>query len=210
MTHLSLEDLKSWRDGEAAADRARIVGHLGACDVCGARYAELMRTRPAEAGPTVLNPEDFVARGLRVRRTPLLRRWMPDIELSDWRLEVAAVAAIAILAVAIWQGRPAPAPEAVRGSGVQLIAPEGIVRPPLVFQWTSTLAAPRYRIEILSTDGAVVYSGNVMNDRIDLTEPLRGRLQPGQEYSWRITALDADGTPIIESTARIFRLAGAS
>jgi hypothetical protein len=70
MTHLTRADLTRWRDAPDPADRDRIVLHLAECDECGALYADLMRTRPAAAGPDELEPAAFMKAGFEAGPVP--------------------------------------------------------------------------------------------------------------------------------------------
>ena len=200
MTHLSDADLLAWRDQGAGRDR--VIDHLAVCDDCGARYAEMIRTRPAGANPTVLRPDAFVGRGRQAWR---------DANARSWRWAAAGLAAAAALALVAVVDRPAARPAGrseapiVRGGSLQAIEPVGDARLPLTFRWSSPVEASSYRLEV-SDATHVVYAGTTPGDTLEAPPALASRLAPGARYSWRIVALDASGEPLAESPAASFVL----
>lgn len=203
MTHLSDAELLAWRDD--GAGRERVVEHLSVCDECGARYAEMIRTRPATADATVLQPVDFVERGRRVWREVNTRA-------RTWRWAAAGLAAAAALTFAVVVERPAHPPAArseapvVRGGSLRPVEPVGEARLPLTFHWSSPVDAASYRLEV-SDATHVVYSGTTPGETLAAPPALVSRLTPGERYTWRIVALDASGEPLAESPSASFLLA---
>src|SRR5438270_10029994 len=143
MSHLSTAQLVAYRDHDE--ERALVIGHLAVCDACGARFAALVRERPAEEGPRVLDSSDFIERGYRVRgATP---RW-------TWVAAAAGIAALVVLAITIPRhalvdrtGAAGSPSAATRGGTVHLIEPRDRARTPLTFRWTSPVSAASFKIE---------------------------------------------------------------
>jgi hypothetical protein len=200
MSHLTDAELTAWRDH--GAGRERVIEHLAACDDCGARYAEMIRSEPAPAG-TAFAAEAFVERGARV--------W-GDVNRGSrpWPWVAAALTAAAVLAFLV-VARPAPAPRApaaavVRGSSLDAIAPAGETRPPIAFRWSSPVDAASYRVVVADADGRIVYTGTAAAETLEAPADLTPRLAPGATFSWHVEALDADGAPLARSPAVRFQL----
>lgn len=205
MTHLTRDDFVRWRDTPNPADRDRIVLHLASCDECGALYAELMRTRPAAAGPEELEPAAFMKAGAGAGPAPQARILRP----AAWRrfaLPLAA-AAVVILGVTTLLRRDSGS---FRGGDneVQLSAPSGSVdSAALTFQWTPLPDTPSQRLLVYALDDPSL----PVVDAKNVTSPYRlageqaGRLRPGIDYRWMIEFTTRDGR-VETSAARGFRL----
>jgi hypothetical protein len=201
MTHLQREELVRWRDGAAEADRARIVGHLAECADCVAGYAELIRTRPAEGVPSVLEPTAFVPRGhaaLRPAASPGRHtwRWVP--------LAAAAALVVALAGPRLWV--PRRQEPILRGADFSELTPQGPVRPPIEFRWRTPVRASRYLVEVYDPDRQPLWRGEAAGASLSAGEDLERRLQPGREYQWLVTALDARGQTVSVSRLTSFRL----
>jgi hypothetical protein len=211
MTHLTRDDLLRWRDTPDPADRDRIVLHLAACDECGAVYAELMRTRPAAAGPEELVPAAFTKAGADAGPVPLARPAPAagSTRSARWRRFAVplAAAAIVILGVTTLLKRD---PVSFRGgdSEPRLSAPSGSVDSgALAFQWTTPPDTPAQRLLIYALDDPA----QPVVDTRNVTSPFRlaadqaARLRPGVDYRWMIEFTTRDGR-VETSAARGFRL----
>jgi hypothetical protein len=208
MTHLTRDDLTRWRDAPNPADRDRIVLHLAACDECGALYAELMRTRPATAGPEELEPAVFMKAGADAgplphdRTAPATRPAM----LRRLALPLAAAAVLILGVTALLTREPA----SFRGGDNELTlsAPSGTVDgSALTFEWTTLPGTPAQRLLVYALDDPsqpVVDAKNVTSP-LRLTGEQTTRLRPGIDYRWMIEFTTRDGR-VETSAARGFRL----
>ena len=213
MTHLTRDELLRWRDHVPPADRDRIVGHLAVCDTCGALYAELVRTRPAEHPAARLDPAEFVERGYRAYAPSRASAWT----LRGWRAWSAVAAALvlviggAILAPTLQQRPPLTSGGSeVRGASIQIVSPAGIVTPPVTFRWSSPVRATTYSLEVRDETQAIVYSTKVREEEVTLPSDLRNGLRPGGRYSWVVVALDGASEEIMRSAPQAFVVSGAS
>jgi hypothetical protein len=205
---LTRDDLERWWTRGDAADRDRIFAHLAECDACIVRYGALMDARPAETPP--LTPvADAVPLGLRV----------PDAQPADawrrsgraWQFAALGAAAALVLAIVFLPARDSqpPVPDsAVRATRLTLIAPIGTVAIPAELRWVSPIAASHYRVEIHDAAERELYAATIEGERLSLPDDLQRLLQPGQEYRWRVTALDPEGQPMMRSEAGAFVVAG--
>lgn len=214
MTHLTREALERFRREGSPAERDRIVAHLAVCDACGALYGEVLDQEPVEPTPATAP----LAAALRERGYRSYRRNAPGWWSAWWRrpatLAGAAAAAVAValvLALPLLResSRPAPALDqtGVRGSGVQALEPIGEAARPLRFRWSSALDAPRFELEIRDADGRVVAAVTSDREQAELAADDEARLVPGARYTWRVTALDADGEVMAVTEPRSFVVA---
>jgi hypothetical protein len=214
MTHLTRADLTRWRDAPDPADRDRIVLHLAECDECGALYADLMRTRPAAAGPDELEPAAFMKAGFEAGPVPQPTT-APAIQSTSparsgmWRRVAIplAAAAVVILGVTTLLRRDSAS---FRGgdNALQLSAPSGTVATgALTFQWTAPPDTPSQRLLVYALDDPsqpAVDAKNVTSP-FRLTGEQAARLRPGTDYRWMIEFTTRDGR-VETSPATAFRL----
>jgi hypothetical protein len=201
MTHLTRDELVGWRDAPNPAERDRIVLHVAGCDECGAVYAELMRTRPAVAGPEALEPAAFMAAGAGAG--PVLHRAV------SWRRVAIPLAAAAVLIVGVTTLlRREPASYRGGDQALRLSVPSGTVdRGTLTFEWIAQPGTPSQRLVIYSLDDPsqpVIDAKNV-NSPLRLTREQLARLRPGIDYRWMVEFATRDGR-VETSAARGFRL----
>jgi hypothetical protein len=180
MTHFTDIELHRWSQSGPGPDRERIVAHLAACADCARRHAAAIRNRPLQAEPAA-DAQEFAAAG---RRVPKRGRWVAP-------LAAAAVLVIAV-AIPIAMRRENTANELHLRGGAIVTSTSGS---DLV--WSSGISAPRYRIEIADASGTIFSS---LTDRTRMPRP--PQLKPGVQYWWTVTALDAQGRPIMASPRR--------
>jgi hypothetical protein len=206
---LTRDDLERWWTHGDPADRDRIVTHLAECDACIQSYGALMDTREAEL-PPVTPPATAAAIGRRVpvdaHDSTARRSWHP------WQFAGVGAAAALVIAFVFVTGRPSqsPAPDdsAIRSSRLTLLAPIGAVTLPTELRWVSPVAAPRFRVQLIAANGRELHTATVEAERLPLPEDVRQRLEPGQEYRWHVTALDAEGQQMMRSEPGAFVIAG--
>jgi hypothetical protein len=207
VTHLSTDTLVAWGDHPAEADRETIVAHLATCPQCAARYAELLRSGPAETGPTRFDPAAFRACGLAVRD----RR--PRSTGLRWVLPALAAAALIAIAVLLPKLRPAPDESVVRGGpGLRAIAPVGnaiVPAGPLEFIWTAPVAAETtFRVEITDAGGSVIDDARVTGvQKFALPPAVQAQLRPGAPYHWFVSRLNVRGEAVQSSPLATFTIA---
>jgi hypothetical protein len=206
MTHLSREELLRWRDRGATDDRDRVVSHLAACGSCATAYAELTRiaTPPVAERPTHFDPADFVARGYAVQRRMRPSRSMLGL---SWKVWAGALSAAAVLLVIVTLG-PEQGGDVSRGATIGITAPTAVTDHPEIVTWTSGIAATRFRVELVDSDGAPVFQTITNTSRVVLPDDRRAALSRGHSYTWKITALDKDNQPIMTG-AKTFAIAGS-
>lgn len=184
--HLTSEDLRRWQEGGADADRDRVIGHLAVCDACGARYAELIRTRPVETTAGRFRPADFAGRGAGTFRAPS-RRWGG---LPAWAPAAAAALIVAAVGLGYLVGPARDSGSSYRGAagGVELVRPVGerVPAATLVFEWRADAELGPFRLRVIDLakpDVPAIDRENVRSG-YEPTPEERRRLAPGITYRW--------------------------
>jgi len=201
--HLSDDDLRRWRDGEADADRDRVVGHLAACESCTRRYAVMIRADSSDV-PEIAAPGEFVTRGHRAYEASRRRSW------NAWLLRpVTALASIAIVAGAFWVWRQQTTGPVYRGGGARITllrpADRAVVPPDVTFEWQVQKGGGcRLRVyDPANPDAPVVDRRSESGTQPSAAE--RDRLSAGISYRWFVEcALEEGGT--VMSPSRRFSL----
>lgn len=197
MSHLEREDLLRWRDAGDENERARVLGHLAACDDCRRQFAELVREAET-AEPSADLVRDAIPLGMaaypEAAPRPVSRRG------AVWAVSGLA-AAVLVAAGIILVPRPGPAPgqDTVRGDEIQLVGPVGEVRAPITFRWSSPVSAARYRVWVHDETGAVVYSTLTAEEAAQPPADVSARLRAGARYAWQVEAYDAAGELLMRS-----------
>ena len=198
MSHLSADELRRWHDAPEESNRARVIGHLASCDKCGSVLAELVRARPLEASAYAVADELTRRRGYTAAERPRVR-FRPV-------LMAAGVAVLAAALAFLLAGGPratTPDAAALRGTEMRPLEPAGEVSWPFTFRWTSPVSAPSYRLDVYDAAGDLVHS--VQTGEQTAADPALGAVfRAGHRYAWEVTALGADGAPILTSERRAF------
>lgn len=186
--HLTDLELRAWREGRQDG-RDRIVAHLAACDRCGGRLAELLRTAPAGAAPSAFDAEEFRAAG-RAAGT-----FRAGPRRSVWRYAPAAAAAAAVIIAAVYLGPLRRETSAVRGgeTAVRLVQPSGSIAPSeLRFAWEGPPGSYRLRVfDLASSDQPVIARDDAVSGYRPSAEELR-RLRAGISYRWFVERPESD------------------
>jgi hypothetical protein len=200
--HLTRDELLAWRDAPAETDRARIVGHLAVCDECGATYADLIRTRPADDAMSRFDHRAFADRGYAARQ-PRQGRWLRPRVLVPAAAAAAVLLALALPAMRTERSLPGD-PDAVRGSRLETIAPSGEIAGPLEFRWMSPFDGVRYVVAVTDASGNHIATRESETARMIADAPLDATLRPGVRYRWTVSAVGAGGDVIAASAPREF------
>jgi hypothetical protein len=208
MTHLTREELLSWRDAPTDASREHIVGHLATCDECADAYAELIRTRPADVAASRLNSDRFIEAGYRAARgrhpAPIQQPRVPSRRPASWLLPLAAALILGLLTPFIYRATvlaPRPA-DTVRGTDVQPMAPIGPVQELREFSWQSPIEAAQYRVRVFRGT-TEIWTATSTTTRLQSTLPL---LERNVEYTWQVDAIDKEGAVRLQSPRQPFML----
>jgi anti-sigma factor RsiW len=206
MSHVSREAMLRWRDEGLADDREQMTSHLAACRSCAAAYAEMVRTRPIADRPVHFEPADFVQRGYAARKRAAPSRRTVAAPWKLWAGALGAAAALVLVVVFV----PFGSDDVMRGSGVTIVSPANVGSASSAeFDWTSGIAARRFRVQLTDASGSVLYQALVSAPPVHPPPDVARRLQPGQSYTWTVSAMDADAR-VIATASRTFSPGGAA
>lgn len=201
------------RGASTDADRT-LVEHAAGCEDCRRLIGGLSRASDGALPPV---PAVLLAQAVKLGTagtSPAIRRW--------W--QAAAAAACVIAAVGLWRGSvPSPdadssaAPavsgaaasvDAVRGTGptepprmLEPLANSTIGAAPVVFRWTPVEGAVQYRVQLLTSDGEVVWSEMTAETSIRFEQPLAGGA--GRQYYAWVAAQLPDGRRLQSTIVRL-------
>jgi uncharacterized protein YbaR (Trm112 family) len=180
---VSPEDLLGLVRREGPEDRRlEVLDHVMACPEC-RKELELLQAIEA-AGAAMAEPSP--ARSWS-------RRWLP-----------LALAASVVLALGISLAVRQRVPDDINRGGaasIQLVAPDAEVAAaqPIAFTWHPLSGAGRYRLELLDSSDAVVFSTETSDTTLLLPA---GRLRAGGTYRWWVR----DATPGAQRSSALRRL----
>lgn len=161
-------ELAGFADGRLdPTTRARVAGHVSACDRCLADVGAIVRLERTEPARVPLH--------LKARASALRR------PLARWHL--AAAAAVVLLSAGTWlisERWPAIAPEPNGGEVVRSRPPSGrdplLVTPApdqrmpisaIAFEWRPVDQAIRYRVRVIRDDGQLVWEAETGTTRLE-------------------------------------------
>jgi hypothetical protein len=95
----------------------------------------------------------------------------------------------------------------MRSGDIRLTDPSGeLDRTPEHFHWNALPQAKSYSVQLLEVDGTVLWSGQTADNTVIASPELKLRIRPGKQLLWTVTALDASGKPIAQSSQTGFRV----
>ena len=95
----------------------------------------------------------------------------------------------------------------MRSDDVQLESPSGeLDRTPEDFRWYALPLAKSYSVQLLEVDGTVLWSKQSAGNVLVVSPELKSKIRPGKQLLWKVTALDASGKPIAQSSQAGFRV----
>jgi hypothetical protein len=200
----AVERLSAHAHGELSGEElAAVEEHRRRCPLC-ARELDLLAAGPVPVDEVTWKRAE---RALDGRPAP----WRRAAGRSAGRRAgvIAAAAAALVVGVALWQGRQPPPPagpvSVTRGSGLQPLQPSGSVHDVERFEWSAPPIAARFLVEVRQGE-EVVYRGESTVSALSLPREVRGRLEAGSAYRWRVQALAPEGRVFLESAWVDFRL----
>jgi hypothetical protein len=185
-THLDPDTLAAFVDGAlGAADRGRAEAHLAACDTCRHELLAVRQLlasyRPAAQRRRLVVPLAAAAALVLAVGLPMLNGGQDTSPMPPIRRPGAEAA----LAVSGLSPRP--------GSTVMADAP-------LEFAWGTAEAGSTYRLTVVDSAGALVWSTETGDTTAVL--PADIALASGQSYFWYVDALRSDGRSLTSGAQR--------
>jgi len=213
MTHFTGTELRLWSESGPGPDRERVVAHVGACAQCAAAYAEAIRAHsfsPEQAAAAdAADVAEFATVGYKVAAP---RRAVLSFPAPARRSLVSlAAAAVLILALAVpyvmrvMRVRSVGDDSALRGGSIQALGPIGTIQSGTEFAWTMRAPAARYRVDVGDATG-VLFSTTTEDTRTQISPADWGKLTPGVDYWWTVTAFDGNKREIGSTGRQAFRI----
>jgi hypothetical protein len=127
----------------------------------------------------------------------------------------AALAAVLILGVSLYN-RDSDGPSKINpgiGSGnfrtgaIHLLSPVGnLTQRPEEFRWEPISGANSYTIELRDIAGVVLASAKSNQNVLSATPAMKAHMSSGKPLQWKVTALDASGNEIANSSGGDFKI----
>jgi hypothetical protein len=217
---LSLEVLERMM-GNASAD-AKAAAHLSGCAHCQTELAMLksfeQSTPSAEEGAAVA----WIAAQLaRQQRAPVAQQKIATVPFWRTMFRVpylagaAALAAVLVLGISLYNGNP-EGPGKInpglgsgnfRSAAIRLVSPiaeqNGV---PTEFRWDVVQGASSYSVELKDVAGVTLANAKATQNVLAVTPEMRGNMLSGKPLKWKVTALDAAGKEIANSTTEQFKV----
>jgi hypothetical protein len=193
--------------------------HVAGCPHC---QTELAMLRSFEAAVPAEDEGASVAWIAAQLQRYQQKQAAPARPVLAWRnfFKVPYMAAAAAMIVAITlgislydrSGKPPINPNVnigVMRSGVRLVGPVGnVAQVPQEFQWEAYAGATSYRVEVMEVDGHVDWSAQTSQTSLAASPEVKTiAAKPGKPLLWKVTALDASGAVIADSSPERFQVA---
>ena len=207
--------------------------HLAGCSHCRTELATLREFESAEPHADELASVKWIQSEL-LRREPQyvsaapstssnhaslwdrLRLWGRELFLPARRMQLSLAAASVLLVAASGvylhrSGEPplsAPSGQPVWRSGqFAAISPAGdVTEAPAEFRWEAVAGAAEYEIEVTGVDGAVVWSAESRETRIETPESIRRSFEPGRTLRWSVAARNTAHEKIASTDSQIVHI----
>ncbi|HEX4604362.1 MAG TPA: hypothetical protein VH724_10235 [Candidatus Angelobacter sp.] len=222
---LPLEVLE--RMTESGAADAKAAAHLAGCAHCQTELAMLKNFEAsvpsADEGAAVA----WIAAQLERRQNapmaqPMTQQKMarPSFWRSMFRLPylagAGALAAVLVLAVSLYNGssvNPAKVGSGNYGDGgfrtgaIHLVAPTGnLTEAPAEFRWDAVSGASSYSIELKDVAGITLAGAKTAQNVLAATPEMKANMTAGKPLAWKVTALDASGKAVADSSGGSFKI----
>jgi hypothetical protein len=216
---LPLETLEKLVDNATADPQA--ARHLASCSHCQTELSMLKSfeeaTPSADEGAAVA----WIAAQLERQQSGPAQK-SPAPRVSFWRnllrapYLAGAAAAIVVLALGIslynsnsgsGGAKPPVIGKNYRSAEIKLLAPlDGQPQPPTEFRWEAVAGAAKYQIELTDVLGKPLADATSTQPQLAATAEMRSAMRAGMPVNWKVTAFDASGTKIAESSGGNFKI----
>jgi hypothetical protein len=206
---LPLEVLERMTEN-ASADAS---AHLAGCAHCQTELAMLKNfeqsTPSADEGAAVA----WIAAQLERRQNaPLAQQNI--VRVPFWRTMfrvpylagAAALAAVLILGISLYHGS-SDGPGKINPGSIHLVSPitdQNIA--PTEFRWDAVQGAASYTVELKDVAGITLASAKSSQNVLAVTPEMKAVMISGKPIKWQVTALDADGKEIANSSTEQFKV----
>jgi hypothetical protein len=217
---LPLETLEQMMDNTSRDTKA--AAHLSGCAHCQTELAMLknfeLSTPSADEGAAVA----WIAAQLQRRQNaPVAQQKVARVPF--WRAMfrvpymagAAALAAVLIFGFSLYHGNsdgpgkinPALGNGQFRSGAIHLVSPIADQNStPAEFRWDAVQGASSYTIELKDVAGITLASANSAQNVLPATPEMKANMVSGKPLKWKVTALDANGKEIANSSMEQFKI----
>jgi hypothetical protein len=209
---------------EGASGDAKATAHLAECPHCQTELAMLKSFEASvpseEEGAAVA----WIAAQLERKQNAANTR-QTAARVPFWRVMfrmpylagAAALAVVLVLGVSLYRGMNVEGPSKVgggsygssafRSGAVHLVSPVGEQpQAPAEFHWDAVPNASSYVVELKDVANQTLASTKSAQNTLAVTPEMRANMLPGKPLNWKVTALDAQGKPVADSTGGDFKI----
>jgi len=218
---LPLEVLEKMTEGTSGDAKAK--AHLDGCPHC---QTELSMLKNFEASVPSADEGAAVAWiAAQLERNQNARNAKQTVvQVPFWRAMfrmpylagAAALAVVLALGVSLYRSMNVEGPNRIGGSigssafrsgAVHLVSPVGEqAQAPAEFRWEAVQDASSYVVELKDVANQALASAKSTQNTLAVTPEMRANMLPGKPLNWKVTALDASGKAVADSTGGEFKI----
>jgi hypothetical protein len=217
---LPLEVLEGMTENASADPSAR--AHLAGCAHCQTELAMLKNfeqsTPSADEGAAVA----WIAAQLERRQSaPVAQQKIARVPFWRTMFRVpylagaAALAAVLIFGISLYHGNsdgpgrinPGLGNGQFRSGAIHLVSPiadQSVA--PTEFRWDAVQDASSYSVELKDVGGTTLATANSTQNALPITPEMKAKMISGKPLKWQVTAKDASGKEIANSSAEQFKI----
>ena len=216
---LPLEVLEQLTE-DASAD-AKAAAHLSGCAHCQTELSMLKSFESSTPSPNEGAAVAWIA--AQLQRQQVASSAKPVARASFWRTlfrvpylaGAATLAIVASLGVSLYHSAHSGYPPRINNvssigvyrGGLHLMSPMGdLDQVPQTLQWEAYPGAASYKVELTDAAKAALANATSTQNVLALTPEMKASIRPGKPIDWKVTALDASGKPIADSTGGHFKV----
>lgn len=217
---LPLEVLEQMADNTSRDARAQ--AHLASCAHCQTELAMLksfeQSTPSADEGAAVAwiaaqleRAQNAPAAQQKVARVPFWRAMFRVPVMAG----AAALAAVLIFGISLYHGgsdepgrlNPGVGSGQFRSGSIHLVSPiADQPGAPAEFHWDAVQGASSYSVELKDVAGVTLATAKSAQNVLPITPEMKAVMVSGKPLKWRVTALNADGKEIANSSTEQFKV----
>jgi hypothetical protein len=215
---LPLEMLE--RLAEDPSTDARAAAHLAGCAHCQTELEMLKGFEAATPSPKEGAAVAWITAQLQRRQQDAPAR-SSAARVPFWRnlfrvpymAGAAALALVLVVGISMYHsdsGHPpvgGPSAGVIYRGEIKLLSPSGTVaQPPAEFRWEAVQGAASYKVELRDVLNQTLASATSTRPELEATSEMKAGMRPGMPIKWKVTALDASGNNIAESSNGSFKV----
>src|SRR5438270_9099559 len=216
---LPLETLEKLVEN-ASAD-AKAAAHLASCAHCQTELSMLKSFEAAMPSADEGAAAGWIAAQLQRQQSGPVRQ-SSMIRVPFWRnlfrvpylAGAAALAVVLALGISLYNsdsgtGRltPPAGENNYRAGELKLLSLTGdLAEAPTEFRWEAVLGAASYKVELTDVIGKILISASSTQPQLAATPEIKAAMRAGMPVKWKVTALDASGKSIAESSGGSFKI----